>query len=113
MMKKAIAIALFMLSTTIPALAETMTAAEIEAELIGKTLCVKNKQNKTICVQHKVGGESEVVSGPQLQTGVWRFNGDKHCTKWQKIRDGKEFCSNFEKNGSSYSNSASGKITLK
>lgn len=112
-MKTALAIVFVMLSTTIPALAETMTAAEIEAELIGKTLCVKNKQNQNICVRHKVGGVSEVVSGPELQTGVWRFKGNKHCTKWQKIRAGKEFCSNFEKYGSSYSNSFSGKITLK
>lgn len=112
-MKTVLAIVFFMLGTTIPAMAETMTAAEIEAELIGKTLCVKNKQNKTICVQHKAGGVSEVVSGPQLQTGVWRFKGNKHCAKWQKIRDGKELCSNFEKNGSSYSNSFSGKITVK
>jgi hypothetical protein len=105
--------ALAVASFATPTYAATMTAAQIESELIGKILCVTNQQGKTICVRHKAGGKSEMVSGGEEQTGVWRFKGDKHCTTWQKIRKGKEFCSHFTKTGDSYSNSSAGKITVK
>jgi frataxin-like iron-binding protein CyaY len=93
--------------------AETMTAAQIDSELIGKTLCVKSKAGGNICVKHNAGGKSVVVSGGEKQTGVWRYEGNQHCSTWQKIRKGKEMCSTFEKTGAKYSNSFSGPIQVK
>jgi hypothetical protein len=112
-MRKAWMFALAVASFATPTYAVTMTPAQIESELIGKVLCATTQQGKTICVRHKAGGKSEVVSGGEKQTGVWRFKGNKHCTTWQKIRKGKEFCSLFDKTGDSYSNSSAGKITVK
>ena len=98
---------------TCPAFAKTMTADEIQNELIGKVLCAKRQAGGSVCVKHNPGGKSAVISGAEKQTGAWRFEGNQHCTRWQKIRGGKEFCSTFEKDGSAYSNSGSGPITVK
>lgn len=105
--------AIFSLILSGIAYAETMTAAQIDSELIGKTLCGKSKAGGTICVKHSAGGKSVVLSGGEKQTGVWRYEGNKHCTTWQKIRKGKEFCTTFDKTGSKYSNSFSGPIQVK
>ena len=96
-----------------PSMAKQLTAKEIEAELIGKTLCAKKQAGGTICVKHNAEGKSQIMSGGDKQTGVWRFKDNQHCTKWQKIRDGKEFCSTFDKANGKYSNSGTGQITVK
>lgn len=94
-------------------MAKQLTAKEVEAELIGKTLCAKKQAGGTICVKHSAGGKSQVISGGEKQTGVWHFKGNQHCTKWQKIRGGNEFCSTFDKTDGKYSNSGGGQITVK
>ncbi len=95
-----------------PALAETMTAKQIEGELIGRVLCIDAKAG-VVCASHKPGGKSEIVSGQEKQTGTWKFKGNELCVTWQKIRRGKEGCASYEKTKSAYSSPSFGKITVK
>lgn len=97
------------LLATSPALANTMSADQISREIIGKTVCMQ-AQSGQICVRHDKNNVTNVVSGMPAQKGKWRFNGNEHCVTWTGA---KERCSTFSKSGKSYSNSATGKITLR
>ena len=111
-MIKAAIIASALLVTSTPSWAKQMTAAEIQKELIGKVWCVKSSRGE-VCARHSAGGKSTIVSGAEKQSGTWRFQGNKHCAKWEKIRNGKEMCSGFDKTGGKYSNSEFGPVTVR
>lgn len=111
-MKGFLAFSAVSLMTILPAAAQ-MTADEIKSDLIGKVLCITLKNGNEACVRHKADGTSEVISGLEKQNGAWRLDGDKHCAKWAKIRDGKELCSTYEKTGTGFSSPNFGKVSVK
>ncbi len=91
---------------------KTLTAEEIRGQLLGRTLCIKVRDGSDVCVIHSANGTSRVVVGPR-QNGKWRFQGNKHCVTWEKIRSGKEGCITYSKQGSTYSASGQGRITFR
>lgn len=94
------------------AFAETMTAKQIQGELIGKTLCI-NSNGRVVCARHNADGTSAIVSGDK-QMGAWTIRGNKLCVKWEEIRAGKEMCSAYDKSKQgAYSSPTFGKITVK
>ena len=84
-----------------------MSAAEIETEIIGKTVCVSTP-NGDICIRHNADNTSNVVSGMPEMTGQWRMDGDQHCVTWPGAD---ERCTPFERVNGSYA-TASGPVTV-
>lgn len=98
-----------MLAATVPAMANTLTAEQVSKEIIGKTVCMQAKAGQ-VCVRHNRSNMTEVVSGMPAQQGTWRFKGNEHCVTW---KGASERCSTFSKSGRNYSNSATGRITVR
>jgi uncharacterized membrane protein len=95
-------------SMSVPASAQTLSAAEVEAEIIGKTTCVETPRGE-VCVRHNADGTSNVVSGMPEQKGTWRMDEDHHCVTWPGAE---ERCTNFERRSNGYVTGA-GPITVK
>ncbi|MFK0687886.1 hypothetical protein ACFX5Q_06730 [Mesorhizobium sp. IMUNJ 23033] len=111
-MQRLIIISSFVFALVPNAFAETMTAKQIEEELIGRTLCITAKAG-VVCARHKAGGTSEIVSGLEKQKGTWKLKGNKLCVTWEKIRAGKEGCAGYDKTKNAFSSPSFGKITVK
>jgi hypothetical protein len=113
-MSKFFAVVVFAISVVVGgnAFAETMTAKQIEGELIGRTLCINAKAG-VVCARHSAGGTSEIVSGLEKQKGAWQLKGNKLCVTWEKIRAGKEGCAAYDKTGNAFSSPSFGKVTVK
>lgn len=84
--------------------AKTLTAAEIQSQIIGKKLCITQFD---VCVRHNANGTSEYLKGGD-DAGTWRLDGNKLCTKWKKARKGKEGCITFNLDGDLYSYTSGG-----
>lgn len=107
-MKKQVLIAVGLLVCTIfPANAQSMSAAEVEAEIIGKTVCVATP-NGEVCIRHNADNTSNVISGMPEMTGEWRMDGDQHCVTWPGAD---ERCTAFARDGDGYVTD-SGSITV-
>ncbi|NTA36227.1 hypothetical protein [Agrobacterium salinitolerans] len=92
--------------------AETLSADKIKSDIIGKIMCVDTKSGKA-CARHNADGTSQIISGPPQQKGKWRLENNNHCVTWEKIRNGKELCFEYIKDGNSLSApKAGGKITF-
>ena len=93
--------------TAVPSMAAPLTAAEIETNIIGKTVCIETPRGE-VCVRHEADGVTHSVSGMPDQTGTWRLDGDQHCVTW---KGAEERCTIFEKTDAGYA-TAAGPVTL-
>jgi len=87
--------------TTSPAQAASMTAAEIQSEMVGKQLSGR-RLGITMNILLNQDGTAVLESTIVDDEGVWRMNGDQLCMKWNEFRGGKEQCSDFSREKGGY-----------
>lgn len=72
-----------------------MSQPELEASLLGKTLEFRTRQGATGKVRYSRNGKSKLWDhnfAPHIDKGTWRFQGNKVCVTWRKLRGGREAC---------------------
>ncbi len=76
----------------------TMTAAEIQSELVGQRLGYDGAFSGDL--MYKPGGVLSYTASGKSYSGNWRLQGDKMCTRFEtNVRDRKWSCFTFERTG--------------
>jgi hypothetical protein len=96
MLKLACAIVIC-LSSASAALAAPLSGAQLQAELIGKSLSWKTTDGKSSGkIAYKSDGSAVLrdtkFPGLKIDSGKWIVRGNKLCVTWIKSRAGKEGC---------------------
>ncbi|MEP3439438.1 MAG: hypothetical protein ABJN75_22020 [Hoeflea sp.] len=81
-----------------PALADTMTQAQIATEIIGKDL-VGQRTGMTVRLRYDPGGNVTMKAAFVTGAGTWRFAGDSLCMTMTKGPKRGKTCLTFEKLG--------------
>lgn len=80
-----------------PAIAETLNAEQVRSLMINKHVTWSTPDGEwTGSSRYKSNGKSSIsVTKPEKfsDRGTWKINGNVFCSKWKKLRDGKERCS--------------------
>ena len=87
--------------TLAPLAAQTLKGDELKTVLSGKSAIWQTKDGKLKGTgKYTADGKATVTGnfpGLKEDTGVWRIHGDKFCTKYKKLRGGKEACYSIQK----------------
>lgn len=81
-----------------PALADTLTQAQIATEIIGKDL-VGRRTGMTVRLRYDPGGKVTMKAAFVTGAGTWKFAGDSLCMTMTKGPKRGETCLTFEKFG--------------
>ena len=80
-----------------PAHAEILTAEQVRAVMIGKSVSwvTPDSEWKGVSRYKKNGTATINVTAPEKfkDRGTWKIVGNEFCSKWKKLRDGAERCS--------------------
>ena len=82
--------------TLAPLAAQTLNGDELKAAFSGKSSTWHTKDGKLKGTNNFTADGKAKITGNfgafTEDTGVWRIQGDKICTKYKKVRGGKEAC---------------------
>lgn len=84
--------------------AAELSQDQIKSEIVGKTWNWKNSRGEGT-MQLDSSGAVNVTTNSSLlpkDSGTWRLDGNSLCTKFKKLRRGKEECATYSKNGNAY-----------
>lgn len=84
-----------------PALAqdETVTAKEIQASWVGKTLVGTTANGAPATLKLQSDGAASVSAGTTNDSGTWRLSEQGYCTSWKTIRAGQKRCFTVRRTG--------------
>ena len=78
--------------------AELLTQSELEELFsVDRTARIVANKGTTVTVSYSPGGSQKVTYAGGSDEGSYRFDNGMFCSKWNKIRDGKEKCGRFYK----------------
>jgi len=101
-MNKSLIITALTFVFALPAHAATLSGDEIRDKLIGKRLDWVGDNGSKGKARHRKNGKSTLtVTSPDRfkDTGSWRIKGNKLCSTWTRVRDGKEGCTTVKATG--------------
>ena len=88
----------------LPAAAQdpTFGGDELKQAWTDKELMGRSRNGLTFHISFIAGGGATFSSANRSDTGEWRAVDTGYCTKWQRIREGKEGCFVVRRNDSNY-----------
>ena len=96
--------ALSAITLGLPAAAQdpTFGGDELKQAWTDKELMGRSRNGLTFHISFIAGGGATFSSANLSDTGEWRAVDTGYCTKWQRIREGKEGCFVVRRNDSNY-----------